>query len=529
MLDLFGIINKVKSEKERLMLALDKIRTNKEIAPKRPAVISGEKVLTYEELWEGSGRLAYWLDERLGDNKEPIVVFGHKDPMMVVCFVAAIRSGRAYCPVDLSTPKQRVEDVCKAVGNKIVLAPVQEDELEYKIPEGFHGICLHELEEIAFGDGKFIEDGGIDKDHTHYIIFTSGSTGKPKGVEITADALRSYTDWSATLGEGAVSQLEGEQEKAGKVFLNQAPFSFDLSVMDLYTALTCGGTVYCLTKEHQKDHRLMMDVLQKGSINYWVSTPSFADMCLADKEFDGSTFPDLKAFLFCGEKLTKATASKLLERFPKSKVINTYGPTESTVAVTEVQITGEMIDSPNDLPIGKVKPESFIKISDDTGEILIGGMSLSKGYYKNPEKTNEAFFLDEEGNRWYHTGDTGFFEGDMLYYKGRIDFQVKLHGYRIELGDIESNLLEIEDIESALVLPKYDEEGKIKHLVGFVVAGNSATALDKRQQMTLAKEIKNKLKKNIPEYMVPKKIQFLEQIPMTANGKADRKKLEELI
>lgn len=504
------------------MLVLDKIR---EIADKYPltkAIISADEELTYKELWEKSGRLALWLENRLNDNRDPLVVYGHKSPWMLVCFLACVRSGRAYCPVDISMPTERINDILATVANPIAISTKTRTESEEKIQGEQNFLFLEDIEKITSSSEEDIDKlKGLGADDTYYIIFTSGSTGKPKGVEISHMALSAYTDWSVSLGEATDDVKLGMENKSGSTFLNQAPFSFDLSVMDIYTSLVSGATIYCLTKEMQNDGATLLEAIRKGNINYWVSTPSFADMCLADRNFNSEAMPQIRAFLFCGEKLTKETASRLMERFPSARVINTYGPTESTVAVTGIEITKEMLEAQNELPIGFVKDGTKIEIAEDNNELLISGNTLSKGYYKNKEKTDEAFFEGSDGVRKYHTGDAGFFVDDVLYYKGRIDLQIKLHGYRIELGDIEANLMNIKGVEAAAVIPKRTDEGKIRHLVAFVVQeGAEGTFAE-------GKAVKDELKKFLPEYMVPKRVIFEAALPMTANGKTDRKKLEE--
>ena len=475
------------------MLILDKIRKHVNNTPDAIVMISAEQSMTYAELWEKSGRLAAEIEKIQGSDKAPVMVFGHKDPLMLISFIACVRSGRAYCPVDVSTP---VQGHCLEGKAKII----ERDEINQLVDDA----NLEIAEELEVSD----ED-------TYYIIFTSGSTGKPKGVEISCGALSRFTDWSAGLGGS-------EEDKQGARFLNQAPFSFDLSVMDVYTALATGGCIFCLDKKLQLSMADLLAELGKSKVKYWISTPSFADMCLADRSFDENLIPELENFLFCGEKLTNRTAEKLMERFPKAKVINTYGPTESTVAVTDVEISKEMAASEKDLPIGRCKPGTEILIDENNGEIIIKGNTVSKGYFRDAEKTAKAFFVAEDGERCYRTGDAGHFEGDMLYYGGRIDLQVKLHGYRIELGDIESNLVKMEEIESAVVVPKM-QDGKVKYLQGYVVSH-----FDDKSNAQV-KNIKAFLKQFLPEYMVPKRIIFIDNMPLTANGKADRKKLTDLM
>jgi len=478
--------------------------------------------ITYQSLWEGSDRLAAWIDGKLKDNKKPVVVYGHKSPLMLVCFLACAKSGRAYCPVDTCMPPERIGEIVEAVDNTLVLATEPLDVRGRFIADSTL------IERCMSYEERITKDKWLSPEHVFYIIFTSGSTGKPKGVMITENNLDNYCEWSRNLGGDA-------EDKDGSVFLNQAPFSFDLSVMDVYTSLTNGGTIYSVDKALQQDIKKMLAYMEAGKLKYWVSTPSFADMCLADPSFNSKLLPGLKAFLFCGEKLTKRTARKLMERFPEAKVVNTYGPTESTVAVTSVTVTDELMKDDGSLPIGIAKPGTEIRIvradgtvaaAKESGEILILGDTVSPGYFNNKKKTDLAFStLIEDGKevRCYRTGDAGYLdENGMLYYVGRIDMQVKVHGYRIELGDIETNLTKYDGVSAAAVVPKWQDD-KIRYLAAFVVSDKAEGTFEER------KSIKTFLKGMLPEYMVPKKVAFVDSLPMTSNGKTDRKKLEEYL
>ena len=504
------------------MQILEKIANSVGLMERLTAIHSKQGELSYISLWENSDRLASWLEQQLQSDKTPVVVYGHKNPMMLVCFLACVKSGRAYCPVDTSMPPERIESIIKAVGNKVVLAT---EPLEVQSFTGFTVTGTDDINKAIQTSEPITKEHWVKADDIFYIIFTSGSSGTPKGVKISSDNLSRYTDWSVTLGDSPAG-------KKGMVFLNQAPFSFDLSVMDLYTCLASGGTLHCIDKEMQSNTAEMLEYMKSGDINYWISTPSFADMCLSDAGFNSQLLPNLKVFLFCGEKLTNETAGKLYERFPNSIVVNTYGPTESTVAVTETVITKEMIDFPEPLPIGRAKPGTDIIIlkedghfacDGERGEILIAGDTVSPGYFKNPKKTAEVFDVAEVNGknvRTYRTGDEGYMVDGMVHYCGRIDLQVKLHGYRIELGDIEANLMQLEGVTGAAVVPKWNQ-GKIRYLVGFVVGNQSDRGFEDR------KRVRASLREKLPEYMVPKKIVFIDQLPMTGNGKTDRKKLEE--
>ena len=486
--------------------------------PNRIAIQSNEKKITYEQLEDYSNRLATYINRTYKENKNPIVVYGHKDPYVIICFLAAVKSGRAYCPVDVSVPLTRVKDIVDEVQPPIVLCVEElQIELENKINLGY-------IEDIVKNKFDDIEIDPIKYEDVFYIIFTSGSTGRPKGVQISYECLNNYLKWSITLGST-------REEKEGKVFLNQAPFSFDLSVMDLYTSLAVGGTLWTLDKETQNDYGKLFESLKKSMISVWVSTPSFVEMCLIDENFNEEMLPNLNTFLFCGEVLNNKTVEKLQSKFTKAKIINTYGPTESTVAVTSVEVDPKLNKEVNPLPVGVVKEGSWLEIRKEDGslakegehgEINIIGDTVSVGYFNNSELTNKAFYTYEKNGkqyRAYKTGDEGYIKDNMLFYCGRIDLQVKLHGYRIELEDIENNILKLSEIRNAIVVPKM-KDGKIKSLTAFVIHENEVN-----DRFKVSQEIKSKLAEFIPSYMIPKKFVFLEKFPVTNNGKTDRKQL----
>ena len=239
---------------------------------------------------------------------------------------------------------------------------------------------------------------------------------------------------------------------------------------------------------------------------------------------------------FCSvETLTNRTAERLPKAFPKTVIYSTYGPTESTVAVTGVLITNEVREKINPLPVGQPKEGTWILImdpsgnilpEDEKGEIVIVGDSVSIGYWNDVEKSDKAFSshtINNETYRLYHTGDKGYFRNGQLYYSGRVDLQVKLHGYRIEIEDIENNLMKISNISNAVVMPVYRSDREVKSLTAYVVANNIIG-----DEFEKAQQIRRELKSLVPDYMVPKKIKFLESLPMTSNGKVNRKELREL-
>lgn len=482
-------------------------------------IVHDNQHLTFKELWLYSDRLAGYLQQTLKEDKNPLVVYGHKDPFMLVCFLACVKSGRAYCPIDVTVPRNRLEDIIQAINGAMILTTVS-------LPGYIDTLCKEDILRIVEDEVYEIDANEyVKEDDVYYIIFTSGSTGKPKGVQITMKNISRFVDWALTLGDIT---------KDRKVYINQAPFSFDLSVMDVYMSLAGHGTLWTLDKSLQQDYAKLFDSLKKSKANIWVSTPSFVDLCMADKNFNQDMMPCIELFLFCGETLTNKTVNQLQDRFPKAKVVNTYGPTESTVAITEVEITKDTLKKYNPLPVGKEKPGTFIKIMNQgkevedgqKGEIIIIGDTVSCGYYKNKEKSSQAFFkvtIHNQEYLAYHTGDRGYKKDGQLFYNGRMDLQIKLHGYRMELEDIEKNLLKVKHIQNVVVIPNYVDD-KVKSLTAYCVYNQQIV-----NKLQVVKQIKDELKTLIPEYMIPKKIIFVPQMPTTNNGKVDRRKLKELV
>lgn len=498
--------------------------------------------LTYEQLKKYSDALAVWILDNLeeGERRSPIIVYGHKENEMLISFLACIKSGHPYVPVDTSVPLERVLQIIEASETKLLLSP-------QVVPDGIRKSGLIVEEQISIQN--FLKDYlgkvppmecQVGREEVYYIIYTSGSTGTPKGVQITLEALESYLNWVNT----AYAPLSKKE-----VFLNQAPFSFDLSVMDLYMSLSTGGTLWSIDKSQIANLGEAFQSFSCSGITIWVSTPSFAEICLMDKNFSSSLLPNLKHFLFCGEVLLHDTAAKLLERFPGAKVENLYGPTEATVAVTTLTITPEILSEHNPLPVGQVKSDAKILICDsetldqllndaenevlqstpqslpkgERGEIVIAGPNVSIGYLNNPEQTRKAFFSwqDNNGKLWraYRTGDAGTFKGEYLFFHGRLDFQVKLHGYRIELGDIEENLRKVPGVDNAVVLP-IEKRGKVDYLQAYVKTTEPVV-----EEFDTIQALKNALRLNLPEYMIPRRFTFVQTMPMTPNGKVNRRAL----
>ena len=361
----------------------------------------------------------------------------------------------------------------------------------------------------------------VKGDDNYYIIFTSGTTGKPKGVQISHDNLLSFTNWMITDKEFATP--------ARPQMLAQPPYSFDLSVMYWAPTLALGGTLFAVPSAITQDFKQLFETILNLPIAIWTSTPSFADMAMLSEDFNAEKMPGITHFYFDGEELTVKTAQKLRARFPNARIINAYGPTEATVALSAVAITDDMLTNMKRLPIGYTKADSPTFVIDEDGngeqgEIIVSGPAVSKGYMNNPEKTAEAFF-EFEGLPAYHTGDVGTMTDEgLLLYGGRMDFQIKFNGFRIELEDVSQNLNKSQYVDSAVAVPRYNKDHKVQNLLAYVILKDGVKEQFERE-IDITKAIKEDLQDIMMSYMMPSKFLYRDSLPLTPNGKIDIKGL----
>ena len=479
------------------------------------------QVHTYGDLKKDSDSLAAQID-RLGlPDKSPVVVFGGQEYEMLATFVALTKSGHAYIPIDSHSALERVAAIVEVAEPSLIIAIN-----DFPLADVAAPIFSAEQVQTAFREGASYElSHPVQGDDNYYIIFTSGTTGKPKGVQISHNNLLSFTNWMITDKEFATPERPQ--------MLAQPPYSFDLSVMYWAPTLALGGTLFALPSAVTQDFKQLFETILSLPIAIWTSTPSFADMALLSDDFNSQKLPQLTHFYFDGEELTVKTAQKLRDRFPQARIINAYGPTEATVALSAVAVTDEMLQNCKRLPIGYTKADSPTFVIDEEGqklpngqqgEIIVCGPAVSKGYLNNPEKTAEAFF-EFEGLPAYHTGDVGSMTDEgLLLYGGRMDFQIKFNGFRIELEDVSQNLNKSKYIDSAVAVPRYNKDHKVQNLLAYVILKDGVAEQFERE-IDITKAIKEDLQDIMMSYMMPSKFLYRETLPLTPNGKIDIKGL----
>ena len=449
-------------------------------SPQQLAISGSDEAITWQQL---SVAVTDWAQRYQQCNQPagtPVVLYGHQQAEFAVALYSCLLHNIPYIPVDCIYPQERLKEICQLAN-----APFYYDVAAKKfIATGITGQVLAEPD-LA------------------YIMFTSGSTGKPKGVQIGRESVWHFMKW--------VSQDFSLPEKP--VLMNHAVFSFDLSLIPLLANLATGGHIVLNAKEDIAAEN-WLDRLKANDVSVWVSTPSFAYQRLLSPQFNSDYLPELNVFIFIGEVLNKALVKQLRRRFPQAKILNSYGPTEATIATTVVEITDEILNNDNPLlPVGVMMPDTHMEITAD-GELIIWGKNVMRGYLGLPqENATKLLRRESEEYRGYRTGDLGYEDG-LIYCQGRNDSQIKLNGYRIEINEIENRLLAMSGISEAVVLPLMKSCGSVLRIAAFCVTD-------------LAPEvIKTSLSKVIPHYMVPSQIIIKDALPLNPNGKIDRKLLD---
>jgi amino acid adenylation domain-containing protein len=488
-----------------------------ERTPDNIAIMFEGQRLTFRELNARANRLAHYL-RKLGVGPEtPVGMCMERSPEMFVGLLGILKSGGAYVPVDPSYPKDRVAFMLEDAGATTLLT---QERLIHALPEhGAAAVCVDSDWGLISQERDGNPVAGAAGDNLAYVLYTSGSTGRPKGVAIEHRQLVNYMIGAAErLGLAAMSSFA----------LVSTPAA-DLGNTVIFPSLCNGGCLHVISEDRASDADAMSSYFRENSIDCLKIVPSH--LASLRSFSNGEQVLPRKMLVLGGEASQRSWVEQLGALNPDMTVINHYGPTETTVGVLTYHADPRrMADHLATVPLGYPLPNAQVYLLNGDAqpvpagvpaEIHIGGAGLARGYFKRPDLTAEKFipnpFGGLPGERLYKTGDLARHSPDgAIEFLGRMDDQVKVRGFRVELSEIESVLRDHHALRSAVVLAAQDGESD-RRLVAYVVAeqGRDVSADDLRAF----------LKERLPEYMVPSRFLFLDAIPLTPNGKVDRRSL----
>ncbi|HEY6349974.1 MAG TPA: amino acid adenylation domain-containing protein [Candidatus Angelobacter sp.] len=490
--------------KEESFLAL--FEKQVEIVPHAPATIFEDEQLSYCELNERANQLGHYL-RSLGIGPESLVgICMRRTNQMVIGLLGILKSGAAYVPLDPQYPAERLKFMLQDTQIK---ALVTQSDLQEILPERVeHVVCLDKDWPAISAENTVNVRSGVTAGNVAYLVYTSGSTGKPKGAAIEHHSTQGLMHWAR--------REFGQETLAG--VLAASSICFDMSVFEIYVPLSWGGAVIMAENVLQ-----LNNLPAKNQVTLISTVPS----AIAELSRLGWIPEATKAALLAGEVLPEKIVNQVFECTSIEKVWNLYGLSEDT-SYTTAALMEKGKSSP--VTIGRPIANRRLYVLDTqlqpvpqgvTGELYVSGEGLARGYSNRPELSAERFlpnpFSNEAGARMYRTGDLVRYRHDgKLECLGRIDHQLKIRGYRIELGEIESVLGAHRGVKANAVVLREDVAGE-KQLVAYVVP--------KPENTPSSGELRSYLKTRVPDWMVPATILLIEQMPMTVNGKVDRKAL----
>ncbi|GAA0257178.1 D-alanine--poly(phosphoribitol) ligase [Saccharothrix mutabilis subsp. mutabilis] len=471
--------------------------------PDRTALEVGDDVLTYRELVDLAERTAALLSR--DGTPRAVGLLAARSLPAYAGYLGALRVGAAVVPLNPAFPVARNRTMCEQTGVDVVVVDDRGAETAAAVTTG----PIAELRDLPPPHRGPVPD---DLDAVAYVLFTSGSTGTPKGVPIKHRNLATYLPFCAEryeVGPGArVSQA--------------ADLTFDISVFDLFVAWTSGATVVV----PQADELLVPVRFVAGrGITHWFSVPSVISIARRLRALRPGVMPGLRWSIFGGERLTREQARAWATAAPNSVIMNVYGPTETTITVTDYRLPADPDQWPRTsngtLPIGHVYPHvEAVVLGEDgrparEGELCVRGEQRFDGYVD--PAADAGRFVTTEGPSWYRTGDRVREEDGLLVHVGRVDHQVKISGYRVELGEVEGVLRDHDRVHDAVVVAVPGAGGDLVLHACYT----GAPGLDR--------ELAQAAGRRLPVYMLPFAYRHFDGFPVNANGKVDRSRLAELV
>jgi amino acid adenylation domain-containing protein len=489
-----------------------------ERTPDKPAVVGSQAAMTYRELAERSTALAGQLQKAGVRIDQRVGLLADAEPSVLLGMLGILQSGGGFVPLDPRSPDERLAWLLEDCDCQVLVTQRRHLERMSTIAPSLQIFCLDEIE----GSGEALEPHREPRSLA-YIVYTSGSTGRPKGVPISHENLVPMLRWGCEyLGLGEHSRV-----------LQSLSYFFDFGIFEQLTTVLAGGTLYFPGEAAGDPAAFAREIVRRG-INTLHTTPAFARELAAGDQ----TLNSLEIVHLGGEALARSTVARIQAVAPQATVYNGYGPTEATVnsAIYEIGPIGRIgpIGLTTDsawpvMPIGRRSADNALYILDSAGrlvpfgvrgELLVGGIGVTRGYLNRPDLTAERFVPDpfgsEPGGRLYRTGDlVRYLPGGDIEFLGRIDQQVKVRGFRIEPGEIEAALREHPAVRETVVIARPEPSGNLR-LIAYVVASGADNT-----------EMRAFLAQRLPAHMVPSAFVALAALPLTPNGKLDRKALPE--
>lgn len=483
-------------------------RKQVEVTPNAVALSFLDESYTYKELDNKTDHLAtILLDEGIKKGDFVGVLFD-RSMEMLISLMGIMKAGAAYVPMDPQYPSERIEYICADAGIHLILQGSKRN------------FSVKSMEVSASSLQDFDLEIDISPKDVAYAIYTSGSTGKPKGVVVEHNGVANRIIWGQKTFQMGV----------GDKVLQKTPYTFDVSVWEMFWPLSFGGELVIAPPELQKDAIGLREFISTQEINHAHFVPSMLDLFL---DYNELTYPKLKKVYCSGEALTEITIKKFFSQFGESKELhNLYGPTECSIEVSHWACNQNSLNK--GVPIGVAIDNVQLLVLDDhlnplpvgvEGELYVSGECLARGYLNLPELTGHYFIKNPYGKspafeKMYRTGDRVKLEvGNVIYYLGRIDNQVKIRGQRIELGEIESVLnLHPYVKESVVLVHDLEKVGQV--LTAYIQAKETGSIAGTKQ------ELHKHLSEYLPSYMLPMSYVEVGEFPLTASGKLDRKALK---
>ncbi|HXR75464.1 MAG TPA: amino acid adenylation domain-containing protein [Bryobacteraceae bacterium] len=515
-------------------LLQDYVVRQAQLRPDEIAIVSGDERLTYSQLDRQSNSLAWRLRAAGCQRGDRVALLVPKSPLAIVSIIACLKTGCIYVPLDVDSPRDRLDLILESSSSRLLLAVASSASLAEKLltetarttrvawlkgesePTSSTSSLTPAFSWPVTEAATAPSNAGRPEDVAH-LLFTSGSTGRPKGVMITHANVMSFVEW-------AISHFNYTPEDR---ISGHPPLHFDLSTFDIYGTFAAGAQLYLASAKLNVLPHKVAEFIRGNELTQWFSVPSLLSYMAKFDVVRPHDFPKLKRLLWCGERFPTPALIYWMKRLPHVEFTNLYGPTETTIASSFYRVpecpTAEDAPIPIGIPCGG---ESLLVLDErlqppsagGVGDLYIGGVGLSPGYWNDPERTR-AVFLDEPfgpgSGRIYKTGDLASVgKDDLVYLHGRRDSQIKSRGYRIELGEIEVALQTTSGIREAAVIAIESS--------GFEGAVICCAVVPERGMAFEPQVLRSRLSQRLPHYMLPSHWLRFESLPLNGNGKVDK-------